>query len=227
MKTFKKILTAALGVLPVIYTAVAVFFFMPETVALHFGADGTPDRFGSRFEAFIFPALIIVFFLIFFFIRKKIAQKSSENTERTERNLDVTDTVILCVLILLNAVWFMILPSMIDPKIMTTSENIIFVVESVVIGILFIVVGNIMPKTKRNKYIGVMRFGFAMESDENWYITNRAGGIAMVAAGLVTVAAGLILRSLAAVYVMLISLIVFLTVAILYSYGKIKKKSKH
>ena len=70
MKKFKRITIMILAVLPMIYSAVAVFFFLPDTVAAHFGIDGTPDRYGSKYEAFLFPAIILVITLLYFLYRK-------------------------------------------------------------------------------------------------------------------------------------------------------------
>lgn len=222
MKKFKTILTAVLAVLPMIYTAIAVFFFMPNTVAAHINLHGQIDRYGSKYEAFLLPAIILVMYIIIFFIRK-FTMKSSTDDDRTLRNLDIGDTVVMLLLVLLNAIDVFVLFMMMKPKAVMNAESIATAIVSVIVGIVFILLGNIMPKTKPNAFLG-MRLSFAMDTDEHWYIANRAGGIAMVLSGLVTIAAGLILRNVGYVFVMVIALIVFLTVAILYSYVKIKKK---
>ena len=149
--------------------------------------------------------------------------KSSTDDERTLRNLDIGDTVVMLLLVLLNAIDVFVLFMMMKPKAVMNAESIATAIVSVIVGVVFILLGNIMPKTKPNAFLG-MRLSFAMDTDEHWYIANRAGGIAMVLSGLVTIAAGLILRNVGYVFVMVIALIVFLTVAILYSYVKIKKK---
>ena len=222
MKKFKTILTAVLAVLPMIYTAIAVFFFMPNTVAAHINLYGQVDRYGSKYEAFLLPAIILAMYIIIFFIRKFI-MKSSTDDDRTLRNLDIGDTVVMLLLVLLNAIDVFVLFMMMKPKAVMNAESIATAIVSVIVGVVFILLGNIMPKTKPNAFLG-MRLSFAMDTDEHWYIANRAGGIAMVLSGLVTIAAGLILRNVGYVFVMVIALIVFLTVAILYSYVKIKKK---
>ena len=222
MKKFKTILTAVLAVLPMIYTAIAVFFFMPNTVAAHINLHGQVDRYGSKYEAFLLPAIILVMYIIIFFIRK-FTMKSSTDDDRTLRNLDIGDTVVMLLLVLLSAIDVFVLFMMMKPKAVMNAESIATAIVSVIVGVVFILLGNIMPKTKPNAFLG-MRLSFAMDTDEHWYIANRAGGIAMVLSGLVTIAAGLILRNVGYVFVMVIALIVFLTVAILYSYVKIKKK---
>ena len=92
-------------------------------------------------------------------------------------------------------------------------------------GMVLILLGNIMPKTRRNHFLG-MRMRFCMDTDEHWYIANRAGGVAMVLAGVVTVVCGLVFRNINYIFGMVISLLVFTTVAIIYSYVKIKGKKQ-
>ena len=223
MKRFKKITIILLAILPTIYSAIAVFFILPDTIAAHFGIDGTPDRYGSKYEAFLFPAIILVIALLYFLFRKFQQKSSTDENERTARNLDILDTVILIVMVLFNALCVFLLTIMKHPGTMKNKENMIFVIISCVIGVLFILLGNILPKTKPNSFIGV-RLSWSMDSDEHWYITNRNCGIAMVLAGICTVIAGLIVRNGTYIIYMILSLILFLTVATIYSYVIIKKK---
>ena len=223
MKKFKRITIMILAVLPMIYSAVAVFFILPDTVAAHFGIDGTPDRYGSKYEAFLFPAIILVIALLYFLYRKFQEKSSKEDNDRTARNLDILDTVILIVMVLFNALCVFLLTVMKHPGMMKNKENMIFVIISCVIGVLFILLGNILPKTKPNSFIG-MRLSWCMDSDEHWYIANRNCGIAMVLSGICTVIAGLIVKNGTYVIYMILSLILFLTVATIYSYVIIKKK---
>ena len=223
MKKFKRIMIMILAVLPMIYTAIAVFFFLPDTVAAHFGIDGTPDRYGSKYEAFLFPAIILGIALFYFLYRKFQQRSSTDENDRTARNLDILDTVILIVTVLFNALCVFLLTIMKHPATMKNKENMIFVIISTIIGVLFILLGNILPKTKPNSFIGV-RLSWCMDSDEHWHITNRNCGIAMVLSGICTVLAGLIVKNGTYVIYMILSLILFLTVATIYSYVIIKKK---
>lgn len=225
MKKFKGIMIMILAVLPMIYTAIAVFFILPDTVAAHFGVDGTPDRYGSKFEAFLFPAIILGIAVLYFFYRKFQQISSKEDNDRTARNLDILDTVILIVMVLFNALCAFLLTIMKHPASMKNKENMIFVIISTVIGVLFILLGNILPKTKPNSFVGV-RMSWSTDSDEHWYITNRNCGVAMVLSGICTVIAGLIVKNGTYVIYMILSLIVFLTVATIYSYVIIKGKKK-
>ena len=131
--------------------------------------------------------------------------------------------LIMIVMVLFNAMCVFLLTIMKHPGTMKNKENMIFVIISTVVGVLFILLGNILPKTKPNDFIGV-RLSWCTDSDEHWYITNRNCGIAMVLAGICTVIAGLIVRNGTYIIYMILSLILFLTVATIYSYVIIKKK---
>lgn len=223
MKKFKTILISILAVLPAIYTAVAVFFILPDTVAAHFNISGQVDRYGSKYEALLFPAIILGIALFFFIIRKVAKVASTDDDKKTARNLDILDTAILLIFVFFNVLCIFLLTVMNNPALMQNDTSLLFIILCSAMGILFILLGNILPKTRRNAMIG-MRMKFCMDTDEHWYIANRAGGIALVLAGVCTIAGGLILRSSVSIFVMVVSLIVFLTVASIYSYGIIKKK---
>ena len=49
---------------------IAVFFILPDTVAAHFNSSGTVDRYGSKYEILILPAVVLGLNLLFFVFRK-------------------------------------------------------------------------------------------------------------------------------------------------------------
>lgn len=66
---------------------------LPETIPVHFGLNGQPDRWGSRASLFVAPAISTFMFLLFWAIRQVPAEYynmsvplTSENQERQLRN---------------------------------------------------------------------------------------------------------------------------------------------
>ena len=55
------------------------------------------------------------------------------------------------------------------------------------VGILFIVIGNYLPKCKQNYTIGI-KLPWTLNSEENWNKTHRFGGIVFVLFGLIQIA---------------------------------------
>lgn len=87
-KEMKKIIWT-LAVLPTIVTAVALKF-MPDTVPLHYNFAGEIDRWGSKYEHFLMPALLIVFVVLMqvitYFQEKKIEDEPTPREQASRRN---------------------------------------------------------------------------------------------------------------------------------------------
>lgn len=63
------------------------------------------------------------------------------------------------------------------------------------VGIGLVLLGNYLPKVKRNYTFGC-KTPWALDSDQNWRLTHRFGGVAMVAAGVATAVSGVFSRQL-------------------------------
>ena len=88
-------------------------------------------------------------------------------------------------------------------------------------SLLFIIVGNYLPKTEPNNYVGI-RAPWINKNPEVWRKTNRLGGILLVAAGFINLAASF---SDAGKYIF-VSSTAFVTLFILvYSLAVAKKNS--
>jgi len=64
------------------------------------------------------------------------------------------------------------------------------------VGMLLIVIGNIMPRTRPNWFVGI-RTPWTLSSDRVWERTHRFGGQLLVAAGALTVLVGIFAPELA------------------------------
>ncbi|NLN59048.1 MAG: SdpI family protein, partial [Gammaproteobacteria bacterium] len=60
------------------------------------------------------------------------------------------------------------------------------VIVPVLVGVIFIIIGNYLPKTKQNPVAGV-RLPWAMESAENWRRTSRFSGYLFIIGGFVMI----------------------------------------
>ena len=86
------------------------------------------------------------------------------------------------------------------------------------IGILFIVIGNYLPKVRPNYLMGI-RTPWTLSSDLSWVRTHRIGGRLFVFEGLVLVLLGIAgIVPVAFVAVILVGLVVLLLVVVAYSY---------
>lgn len=83
-------------------------------------------------------------------------------------------------------------------------------------GIMFIAIGNYLPKTKQNYTMGI-KVSWAYTSEENWNATHRFGGKAWVIGGIVIALAALLPQA-AAIVVMFVAILVMVLLPIFYSY---------
>ena len=89
-------------------------------------------------------------------------------------------------------------------------------VSCIILGGIFIVLGNFMPKTRKNYLLGV-RISYSMYNDTTWRKSNRFGAIAMIAAGILTVLTSIFLNGNAATVMMLIYLLGATAATLIYA----------
>ena len=90
-------------------------------------------------------------------------------------------------------------------------------------GLLFVGVGNYLPKVRRNNTMGI-RVKWALENDDNWNATHRFGGKVWVASGLLCMACGMFWDSAAAVLLFIAAVLAAAFVPMLYSYRYYRKQ---
>ena len=102
-------------------------------------------------------------------------------------------------------------------------ENLLMAILYVGMGLLFVIVGNYLPKVKPNRTIGI-RVVWALQDVENWNATHRFSGKIWVAAGLLSMSCGLFSDSMAALFLFIVAITAAAFGSILYSYLYYRKK---
>ena len=102
-------------------------------------------------------------------------------------------------------------------------ENLFMAVIYYGTGLLFMVIGNYLPKVKQNNTIGI-RVVWSLMDEENWNATHRFSGKLWMASGILCMLCGLFGKSMAALVVYIISIMAAAIISILYSYLFYKKK---
>lgn len=227
MKT--KVVKIALLFISVASTLIAITM-LDDVVPVHFNAFGEVDRWGSKYELLILP-LVLVFIqitevLTTKFVKKEAEKSTDEKVKNDARsNIKVLDITFCGVSVFFTAMNFFFLyltfTSMKSPdQISIDSLKIV----TVLMGFLFVFLGNIMPKSRKNSMIG-LRTLWSEYNDITWRKSNLFGGYAFVCLGLFTVIFSLIFEGIASVIAMLIGLMIITTVMMVYSY-KVYKAEK-
>ena len=208
-------------------TAVAVQF-MADEVPMHYNASGEIDRYGSRYENFIFPVMILifnVFWEVFISSFRKKALKAEQEKERKEAQSSIT---VLGYAAVGTTIMFVIMQCVILMMAMSASEgqqkaefdfNIIC---NSLMGFLLVFLGNILPKTKRTSAVGV-RTVWSMDNDTTWEMSNRFGGKVMIVSGLLILIESFIIKGFASTMVEL-AIIIAMGVAMTVYSAKVYKK---
>lgn len=220
-----------IAVLGLVLTA-AVLASLPETVPVHFDAAWNPDRWGSRWELLLLPAVLLllagIFTLVMNVWEKKVEGAENDKvraealTNRKASGIAGISTVSMLVLIF---AWLLLRISRAAADGGAAVGSALDRLPFILMGLIFIVLGNIMPKTRRNGFIG-FRISWSMYNDVTWRRTHRFSGYVMVAAGvLMILAAALISPPLAATAVLLALAAAALLVTLVYAH-KVYREEK-
>ncbi len=223
MKTKKKDkILFVISFIPLIITSVSLCF-MSDKVPAHYNVYGNIDRWGSKYEYLIFPLIIIGLYLFFIIYIKFYAFSNTEEVEKANQNIKVLYIVAVLVIFALDILSciFLILALMANSN--TTRFEFDFnVVLNCIFSVVFIVLGNYLPKSKRNSTIGVAT-PLSLKSEKAWYISNRSGGIAFVVTGFITIAESFVIGGFLSTIIMIGILIFSLIISTVYSYIVIKR----
>ena len=208
----KKTVCYILMYLPLVVVLI-VLPHLPEKIPAHYGFDNQVDRWGSKYEALLFPVISILmgYFLL------AMARLAAKKEEHGENNKNVTIIVGILVLILLNALNVYSLYTSFNKV-----ENLSFVSLDIgqlvfgIIGMLMIVTGNLMPKLRMNSMIG-LRTHWSMKNEATWKKSQHIGGISFIIGGIIIIGICIVMKgtpcllSVLGVWAMLIVIDVFLT----------------
>lgn len=209
MKLFiKKNLLWILTFIPLIEASIALGF-LPDIIPIRWGFGGNINTFGSKYVILSLPIAAIVFLGVYT-LRSRLGTA-------TENKYAVTVTAVI-----FNVIMCLILIVSFKSNISREFNSIRIV--TLFMGITFIIMGNYMPKFKRNGIIGI-RTPWTMGSDEVWYETHRIGGKLTVVCGLLMIIISLIFKSLTFVPMLVIVMLEFFILTI-YSYIMSGKQMK-
>lgn len=207
-----KLLFVISSVLILLPMLVGIVFLgeLPDSMTVHFGADGNADgASGKVFAVLGLPCILLLLHWLCIFI-----------TAKDLKNKNQSKKVFAMVLWIMPALSFFVNGIMyayaleIDVNIYTWTL--------LLIGVLFVIMGNYMPKCRQNHTIGV-KIKWTLGNEENWNKTHRVTGVTWVLCGIVMLICAFLPINIA-VTVMLISFAVAVAVPFLYSYLFYKKQ---
>lgn len=214
--------------LPLIITTV-VFPLMTDKIPMHYDINGNIDRWGSKSETFLFPIIIILITLFWKLLIRYYENKQKKySDEKVIQEAASNAKVLYYVAISETAMFaithcFSLYSSYKESRGGYTEAYIdIGSITCVCIGILLIIAGNVMPKTKRNGMVGI-RTSWSMENDMTWAVSNRYSGMLTMAAGLLIIIIACVMNGTGVIAATLSVITVMAVVCCIISYVAYKK----
>lgn len=209
----KKALYYVLMLLPLAATMTALPF-LPEQIPAHYNLNNQVDRWGSKLEVLILPAMVI----LFGFLMLGIARLVSAGEKSGKNNGNVCILAGLCCLIVFNALTGYFLYADFQ-QAESLNELPLDINQTIfaLLGIIMIVAGNIMPKLRMNSLIG-LRTSWSIKSEAVWKKCQRFGGISFILGGVLIVVFCLLNQGVACFSWSMGVFVVLLIVDVCYTY---------
>ena len=212
MKNKKYWLVTSLVTLLPVLVGLLLWDKLPEKIPTHFGIDGAADGWGSRgFAVFGLPLMWLIFHLIIW----GVTRLDKQNRGHNEKVLNLVGlifpamSIVFAVLIYSHALGLELnLGSFLLPML----------------GLLFILMGNWMPKIKQNSTLGI-KIKWTLYNEENWNNTHRFAGFVWVIGGVVFCLMGFVPGE-TLVFLLPLEVILLAVVPTVYSWQLARKQRK-
>jgi len=203
------IITTLIMLLPII-AGFLMWNALPDKIVTHWGIDGTPDTWSNKaFAVFGIPLFIIAIHWVCVLVTAFIGW--SENIQGKALRLVLWICPVIS-LVCMTMVYASALGLIVNVEILMP----------LLIGIMLIVVGNYLPKCKRNNVIGI-KIPWTLKSDENWYHTHRFGSVVWVIAGFVMILMALLRMPVVAFVTIFVAIILPFVFSLVYYLKKERK----
>ncbi len=160
--------------------AVVVWSSAPDRIPVHWGPTGEPDRYGGKVEGLLLlPLLTLGIYLLMLLLPKMDPRRDNYSSfEGAYGVIRLSTVVFLALLYGLVLLWI----EGVEPDFA--------VVVPVLVGGLFVVIGNLLGKIRPNWFVGV-KTPWTLSSRRSWVKTHRMAGWTFVLLGLASIGLGL------------------------------------
>jgi uncharacterized membrane protein len=140
-----------------------IFKLLPEEIAIHFGVTGKADGYGSPIVAVtVLPIIFLIIHVLCFGITYKFYKGHDQNKKVVELIYWMIPIACIASMASIYAIAFDL------PVRISLLFYLLF-------AVMFIVIGNYLPKCRRNHMMGV-KIKWTLANEENWNMTHRFTG---------------------------------------------------
>lgn len=204
------IITTLLSFLPVIVGFI-LYDRLPDNVPVHYDFSGNADGYYPKLNAVLTGLMLPFIHVICIFV-----------TLSDPKNRNVSRKV--------NSLVFWIIPVLTIPMCLMMygsslglDINAAFIAK-LMVGLLFILIGNYLPKCRQNYTIGI-RCSWTLNDSENWDRTHRFSGYLYILCG-IAILLSTLSEGAAGMYIFVAVMVMCVSLPMIYSYLFYRKKNQ-
>jgi len=161
-----------------LFTALYMINGLPDGIQLpiHWNINGEIDNYADATIALIFPPVIMIIVLSIFSVLSKLDPRR-KNIQLSQKPIAAFSIAITLLMVVLEGSYIAMVNGVEVPMMM---------VVGLTVGILLVIIGNYLGKTRSNFFIGI-RTPWTLSSDAVWQKTHRLAGKLFMLSGLTIV----------------------------------------
>lgn len=187
----------------------SIVILLPTFAALILKDHVNSKVMGAWHFGWVLPLVLVALHVILHLLTFRENEKIGQN----KKIVEITYWIIPVLSVYVSAIFMMLSLGL---------ENVLSVLLCVLFGAMFIVMGNYMPKSLRNRTFGI-KIKWTLANDDNWIATHRLAGKVWVIAGIV-VLLGAFLPEKVAIILLISAAIPAVFIPLVYSYLFYKKQ---
>ncbi len=167
------IITSIVTILPML---IGIIYWdrLPDVMATHFGMNNEADGFSSKaFAVFGLPVFLLAVLWIGAFV-----------TSHDPKSQNISPKMFSLVLWIAPVI-SLVIAAIMYPVNLGYELDIIFFSE-LLLGLMFIIIGNYLPKARQNYTVGI-RIPWTLANEENWNRTHRLAGYLWMVCGILMI----------------------------------------
>lgn len=210
MKKYKwqLLISSVVILLPMLF-GVILWEQLPAMMVSHWGAGGVADGSASKlFLVFGTPVILLALQWLLLWVSFVL----DKNNRQNPKLIRICYSIIPVMSLLIHGLIY---------GVALEKEWNYFALLPVLFGCLFMFIGNYMPKTTRNRTMGI-KISWTMGNDENWNKTHRLGGMIYFWGGLAVLISA-VLPIGVSIAVLIAMILISIIVPVIYSYSIYKK----
>lgn len=187
---------------------------LPSQIPMQWGVDGTVNSYAPKLQAAFTHNGILLFLYALLVLSPKMDPRK-QNYQKFSRSYRIITLAIMLVLFLLN----------ISVLLASLGYNLnVTTITPILVGILFIILGNYMQTVKPNFFIGI-RTAWTLSNEQVWRKTHRLGSKLFILGGLLFFVTPFVPEQL--LFPLIISIILAVVlIPTLYSYVQYRKMTE-